>query len=109
MLRGRGHSLKNLFERGTTLYFHAAKHAPKGPTIPLARGVSERTDITPALPSVFRAPHEYPAFRPYNWRDANWGLIGGFLFSAFCWWAIFTLGFPAFSSVLNFLFLREAV
>lgn len=100
MLRGQGHSSQSPFERAAAFSYHANNHAIAEPALLHAHSNFETEDVTPTNPFVAPAAHEYPSFLPYAWRDVNWGLIGGLLFSVFCWWAIFAFTYPTVTSAL---------
>lgn len=103
MIRGRSRSSQSPFERAAAFYYDANNRVVAEPTLRLADRAFVRADATPANPSLFPTRSEDQSRRQSLTRRLNWGLIGGILFSAFCWWALFTFVYPAIRSVLAFL------
>ena len=89
MIIGQSRSSQNPFERAPAFHYGAR----------LADRPYARADATPANPSLYPARGEEQSRR----HSLNWGLIGGILFSALCWWALFTFASPAIRSMLAFL------
>jgi hypothetical protein len=103
MIRGRSRSLQNPFERAAAFYYGANNRVIAERTLRLADSVFARADATPANPSLYPTRSEEQSRRHgLNW-GLNWGLIGGIVFSALCWWALFTFASPAIRSMLGFL------
>jgi hypothetical protein len=101
MLKGPAHGTKNLSEQTSDFNYRAAMCSLDATKLRLALSISETAVSARTNRSVFHA-------RPFRWSDVNWGLIGGFLFSAFCWRAIFTFAIPTLTFVLHFIFNRGA-
>jgi hypothetical protein len=101
MLKGPASATKSPFERTADFNYHAETRFLVATKLRLTPGISETTVSAQTSRSVF---HE----RPLQWSDVNWGLIGSFILSAFCWRAIFTFAIPTLTFVLQFLFNRGA-
>ena len=103
MIRGKSGSSQSPFERAAAFYYDANNHVVAEPALRLADRAFARSDSTPANPSLFPTRSEEQSRRYDLTWGLNWGFIGGILFSACCWWALFTFSYPAVRSVLGFL------
>ncbi len=76
--------------------YQAEKSALEAQVHRLIRSIAETAAVTPAEP--FLPPPAYPPLPPFQWRAANWTLIGGLLFGVLFWWAVFNCFFPTTAS-----------
>lgn len=100
---------KNPSEHAAAFDYHAEKRVLDAQIQRLIHSIAETAAATPTNPSNIPIHPEYPPLPPFNWRDANWGLIGILLFSLLSWWAILNSAVPALASALKFVFNRSTL
>ncbi len=87
------HAQKNPSARAAAFDYQGEKRALEAQAQRLMLSIAETAAATSAHDFLPRP--EYPPLPPFQWRDANWTLIGGLLFGVIFWWAIFTFVFSA--------------
>ena len=101
MLRGSVYGAKKHFGHAV-VFDHVVKRPHEAPSLRIVHSIAATTAKTAVHSSDCLLTPELNSVRSFRWRDANWGWIGGLLFSSIFWLAFFRFAPPIFNSMLHF-------
>ena len=109
MMRVSAYGAQKFFGDGAVFDHDVAKCPFEAPSHGGIQSVAITTANTAFHSSDLLSTLELNSVRYFRWRDANWGMIGGLLFSSLFWLVFFRIAYPTLTSMLHFLFTRWAV
>jgi hypothetical protein len=109
MLRGSAYGAKKFFGHAAAFDRDVVKRPYEAPSLRVVHSIAVTTANTAVHSSAFLSTPEINSVRSFRWRDANWGWIGGLLFSSLFWLAFFRFVPPIINLMLHFLYNRWAV